>query len=209
MKKLAALLLILTFFQGAWAIEAPIADEFALETLKSYRNVPLPKGVKTVIIDEFARDNLNPADYKNFKKPVPVYISADEMSVFVSSVEFMTTKKGLYESKYADFIVAKDVIQDGKTIFVRGEKITGRVEIAAQNGPFGSPAELVVSNFSAKEGSKKLAGEIRVVGANRSFWVYPIGYSINFFFPFAGVPVYTIRGGHAKIKPEKEFELVY
>ncbi len=160
----------------------PIVDEFALETLQSYKNVPIPKGVITEI-------------------------ATNEISVFVSSSRSLTTQNDIYEGQKVDFIIAKDVVQNGKIVIPKGTQVTGRVELITMNGAFGTPADLTVGNFTLQN-DKNLEGEIKITGANRSLWVYPVGYSTTVFFGL-GALIFAVRGGHAKIKPDKEFELIY
>ena len=205
MKKAAALLLVLLFSShcAVWAFGSIVVDEAGNVHLKGDATTTVQKEKpKVYIVDEFVNETL-----KEYKKDKTTKEPLSEIPVFISSSGGITTRKDVWEGKEVEFIVAKDVNKDGKVVLQKGEKITGRIELVTLNGPFGSPADLTLSNFVLPDG-KKLTGEIRISGANRSYWVYPLGYSMMPFF-FAGAAVFTVRGGHAKIKPEKEFELVY
>lgn len=214
MKKLLALIFLVTFNGVALAFE-PIVDDFVNATLKgveSEKNADFsPKSLQKNIKKDSAIDRViessSPKKASITVTNVMVATVDSEIPVFVSSPEAITTKKGAWEGKEIEFIVAKDIIKNDKVVIREGTKVTGRIELVTKNGPFGTPADLTLSNFVLPDG-KKLRGEIKVSGATRSYWVYPAGYLTLPFFG-AGAAVFTIRGGHAKIKPGREFELAY
>ena len=186
-------------------VKPPIVDEFALKTLENHKSVYV---FRTAIKDEFVEATLSPSEYKIVKnKKSEISESFWQNPVFVSSVEDITTQSEIYEGKKISFIVLKDVVKNDKIVVPKGSQITGRVELITQNGPFGSPAYLTVGNFVLQNG-KNIEGEIKISGANRSLWVYPVGYVGTIFFG-VGALAFTIRGGHAKIKQRHEFELNY
>lgn len=220
MKKLLALILLFAFNGAVGAFE-PIVDDFVNATLKGveknadFSPKPLPKNIKKdPAIDEVIETLNNDKVFPSAPKKASIIVTNvqtaaanNEIPVFISSPEAITTRKAAWEGKEVEFVVAKDIAKDGKVVLQKGTKVAGRIELVTKNGPFGTPAELTLSNFVLPDG-KKLKGEIRVSGATRSYWVYPIGYLTLPFF-FAGAAVFTIRGGHAKIKPGREFELIY
>ena len=211
MKKLIVFILLCIFSLNSAAFcaapQAPITDEFAERTLKYYKNTPIPSSVRVTITDEFVQNTLNPKDYKIIEKKKIVISETPEISVFLTSNDLVTTQNNITEGKTLEFTVSRDVVSDGKIIIPKGTKATGRVELITMNGACGTPADLTVGNFVLQDG-RELIGQIKKNGANRSIWVYPTAYAGTFFFG-AGILLLAVRGGHAKIKPAKEFELAY
>lgn len=237
MKKFISLFLILNFLVGNVYAAAPIVDDFAQRTLVDYKNTntnikePITdefatknlsntksskKIEQTAITDDFAKNSIKPEELKGVRyTPKPVHLagydSKEDLIAVVSIDEYVTTRKNIFEGQELNFTVAKDVIKNGKVIIPKGTKVTGRVELITMNGAFGSPADLTIGNFILDNGTKNgiyLDGEIYKKGANRSYWVYPIG-AASLVLMFAGLLVLTIRGGHAKIKPNQQYALNY
>ena len=103
-----------------------------------------------------------------------------------------------------DFVLVEDV-KINNVSFKKGAIIKARVETLSQNAAYGVPADLVVGNFTMPN-NFILEGQISRQGANRALWVYPTGYLLTSLF-LIGLPIFAIRGGHAKIKPHKVYEI--
>ncbi len=183
----------------------PIRDEFAERTLI---NLEVQKIIqKPPIVDELG-EYLSTQNLKIIKKaPVVIMDSMYETPVFVVSNDFITTQREISEGKTLNFTVSRDVVVKDKIVIAKGTHATGRVELITMNGAYGTPADLTVGNFSLQDG-RDLLGQIKRNGANRSLWVYPAAYVGTFFFG-VGILLVAIRGGHAKIKQNQEFELIY
>lgn len=201
MKKLISVFLIYAFLfsnsagfaQSVPNSKAPIVDDFAEKTLhKQNVEVNTPYAPQKVIDAKF-----------------------DNLTMAVSIEDYVTTRNKLFEGQELNFKVMKDVTKNGVVIIPRGTKVVGRVELITMNGAFGTPADLTVGNFVLKGGpngvvgSEKLEGEIVKKGASRSYWVWPVGAISLLLLVFPGLLVLTIRGGHAKIKPNQHYALKY
>lgn len=227
MKKLLALFLTMIFFTSNVSF-AIINDDFANETLDKNLNIPEYKKQNIndnlitqkfinehknesykkefVIIDDFANKNLS--QYKNIKLVhyVPVnFQNLQKISLTIKPTKNLTTKdKTIKEGANLKFILTKDFSYNNKT-YKKGTEINARIENIFQNQPFGMPANLEIGNFQIN--NTNLDGELKLKGANRAIWVIPIGYVGMCFFG-AGILIFPIRGGHAKLTKEKSYNLM-
>ena len=200
----------------------PIEDDFANKTLN--KNVKTSKSTYQPIYDDFTNRTLN----KNLKiektaqKPIKDELISNikiekiektqnktitklyDYKAKVYPLAYHTTKRGLKEGEYIDFAIAQDV-KIKNVVYKKGTPIKARVENISMNSAYGVPADLIIGNFTLPD-KTILNGEISVKGANRTLWVYPTGYVLTLFF-FVGLPIFAIRGGHAKLKPEKIYEI--
>lgn len=191
-----------------------IEDDFALKTLN--QNLKIKKAQLNPIEDNLAK-NLDSTlkINKTHKSPIEdilvlklkgektnFKIEGDKIKI--APLNYYTTKRNLHEGDWVDFILAQDV-NFAKMTYKKGTIIKARIETLSQNGAYGVPADLVVGNFTLPN-NYILNGTITKQGANRAIWVYPTGYILSFFF-FVGLPIFAIRGGHAKLHPEKVYEI--
>ncbi len=86
----------------------------------------------------------------------------------------------------------------------KGDKIKARIETISPSSFFGIPEEVIIDNFTIND--KKANGAITLRGANRSYWVAPLSTALNVFF-CAGVLLYFVKGGKAKLNPHQQFEV--
>ena len=172
-----------------------IKDFLAENTLD--KNLKIKKENKKLFADNLVL-NLNggKSDVKE------VAFQLDKIKLYPK--QFYTTKTGLYEGDKIEFILAQDVKID-KKVFKKGDIVKARVEMVSKNGAYGVPADLVVGNFVLSDNSI-LNGQLVKQGANRALWVYPTGYILSSFF-LIGLPIFAIRGGHVKLKPNKVYEI--
>ncbi len=143
------------------------------------------------IVDEFVEESLNNVEVVE-KIPVIVRVDND-----------FSTKSKKAEGEEIQFVTVNDVKIKNK-FYPKGSLVDARIETVSMNKAFGVPADLTVSNF--KLGDTRLKGEIQKTGANRAYWVWPIGI---ISLPGLGLGLLTlaVRGGHAKIKTSEKFTL--
>ena len=200
----------------------PIVDNFAQKTLNP--NLKIEKTKQIEIKDDLANKTLNQSLKVQITKQETITdnlikeidkskIKAESKKIVsnfadgkikVSPLNYHTTRKNLAEGDIIDFILIEDTKIENIT-YKKGTTIKARIETLSQNGAYGVPADLVVGNFTLPN-KKVLNGQIERQGANRALWVYPVGYTLTCFF-FIGLPIFTIRGGHVKLKPEKVYEI--
>ena len=191
-----------------------IEDDFALKTLN--QNLKVKKVLQSPIEDNLAK-NLKPTLKINKTPKTPIEdilvlklkgedvgSKFEESKIKIAPLNLYTTKRNLHEGDWIDFILAQD-IKFKKTMYKKGTIIKARVETLSQNSAYGVPADLIIGNFTLPN-KYVLNGTITKQGANRAIWVYPTGYILSFFF-FVGLPIFAIRGGHAKLHPEKVYEI--
>jgi len=197
--------------------QEPIVDDFAIKTLdlnlkikqekevviidnlaeKLNKNLKIEKENQRLVVDSFAL-NLNKTNKNNAN------VKFDGDKVKVSPLNYLTTRKDLFEGKIIDFILIEDIKINNKT-YKKGTLVKARVETLSQNSAYGVPADLVIGNFTLPN-NFVLHGNITKQGANRAIWVYPTGYILMPFF-FIGLLIFPIRGGHVKLKPEKVYNI--
>jgi hypothetical protein len=199
-----------------------IEDDFVLRTLPN--DLSIKKVENQQIVDEFALKNLNQnlkiqkvkletiedslaskIDKNKVKKVAlnKAPINFAEGTIKVYPKKYYTTRTKLFEGDYIDFVLAQDV-KLNNVLYKKGTNVKARVETLSQNGAYGVPADLIVGSFTL--GDNVLGGQISKKGANRSLWVYPTSYVLMPMF-FMGLLILPIRGGHAKLYPNKIYEI--
>lgn len=225
MKKIIALFVCLQILSSQALALDVIKDDFAEQTLKSYKNQKYGAGVV------FIEDNLLDKDfYKNAgklekKKLEPVYdnfalesfkgkkiefpkpyldydyTSIEKYPVKLKVAQYISTKQGLNEGSSLIFYTYEDAKLPNGVVIPKNSEVSARLETVAKNGAMGVPADMIVSNFTLQNYQNiKLVGTIEKTGANRALWVYPVGYAGIYFFGL-GLLLFAVRGGHAKMKP--------
>jgi hypothetical protein len=144
-------------------------------------------------------NNTTPYNFDNLKNKVEIPIQIDER---------ISTKSDVYEGQTLIFHIARDVKLENVT-YKKGSKVSGKIELITTNQAFGVPADITVSNFKIQDNDIKLNGAIQSIGANRSLWVYPLGYGIGIGTLGLGLSILAIRGGHAKMKPTTTYNVRY
>ena len=197
--------------------QEPIIDDFALKTLNS--NLKVEKQTPVIIVDTLAEKlDKNIKIQKENQRPIidsfafsldksqkeNLNTKYDKDKIKVAPLEYYTTRKDLYEGKIIDFILVEDIKINNK-LYKKGTLVKARIETLSQNSAYGVPADLVVGNFTLPN-NFILHGNITKQGANRAIWVYPLGYTLTCFF-LLGLPIFAIRGGHVKLKPEKVYNI--
>lgn len=180
--------------------QVEIKDDFADKTLDQNLKVQIAKQAQ--IVDNLAKE-IDKSKISTEVKKIVVNNFADG-KIKVSPLNYHTTRQNLSEGDIIDFVLVED-IKIENVFYKKGTTIKARIETLSQNGAYGVPADLVVGNFTLPN-KKVLNGQIERQGANRALWVYPVGYTLTCFF-FIGLPIFAIRGGHVKLKPEKVYEI--
>ena len=176
-----------------------VRDDFADKTLP--KDLKLNKRQQEIVFDSLAS---NIDKNKTIKKSNYVSkISSENAYIKVAPRYYYTTRKDLKEGQQIDFVLAED-FKFKNAVYKKGTPIKARVENINQNGIYGLPSEVIVGNFMLAD-NVKLEGELSKRGANRSVWVYPTVYTLCAFFGL-GVLFIPIRGGHAKLKPNKVYQ---
>ncbi len=175
-------------------IKKHLKNDFKLTT---YRTIY----VRDTFVEETLPKNLKIKDNTNIKNST--YTESLILKVYPKT--FHTTKKDINEGEYIDFILAEDFIYKNKQ-YKKGSSIKARIENINQNGVYGLPSELVVGNFTFADNTKP-EGEMNIRGADRSLWIYPISSLSSLIIYKSGVIFMPIRGGHAKLKPNKIYEI--
>lgn len=165
------------------------------------------------IRDDFADKTLKKAKISNNKTNLNYdFESIKRVPIKISSLENITTKNGIKEGQELQFKVLKDVKLENERIIKKDSIVKARLETISPNQAFGVPADMVVDKFIIKQQNQAdliLDGNVHKIGANRSLWVYPVGYVGGILFFGAGFLLFTVRGGHAKIKTKDVYEVYY
>ena len=180
--------------------QEPIEDIFAKQTLNPNLKITYP--CFKPIYDNFAHENLN----RNVKleKIIPKPITdALTQKAKISPSKVLTTRK-LHEGQIVEFKLKQD-LKINEKIYPANSIIKARIENISKNEAFGVPSELIIDNFILAD-NVKLDGQISKCGANRAIWIYPTS---TILYPFFGIDLLLlpIRGGHAKLKPSKIYEI--
>lgn len=160
---------------------------------------------------QFISDEILPAaDYSNTNTKNPEMVNEIMISdtqntipVQIKIKKNLTTKEKLQEGNWIYFETLNDA-KINNVSYKKGTQVKARIETISQNKIWGTPADLIIGNFSI--GNTPLLGEINKTGANRALWLYPTVYFGTFLFG-AGLLLIPIRGGHAKIKTTEKYTL--
>lgn len=188
-----------------------IEDELVTKTLsnKSYK---IEKHENVVISDNLAEKTLTNIPLKIKKANIKFdFESIKRIPIKISIIKNISTKNNLREGQELNFKIVNDVVLDKNLELKKGTIITGKLETISLNQAFGVPADIVIDDFKAvlNKSEINLEGNIHKIGANRSLWVYPVGYTTGIIFFGAGFILFTIRGGHAKIRTKDVYEAYY
>ena len=188
-----------------------IEDVLVNKTL-SGEKYKIKKQENIVITDNFADKTLKniPISAKKANAKFD-FESIKQIPIKVVITKSITTKKNLKEGQELNFKVISDVVLDKNLKLNKGAIITAKLETISPNQAFGVPADIIIDDFkiSSNQSEINFEGNIHKIGANRSLWVYPVGYLGGIIFFGAGFLLFTVRGGHAKIKTRNVYEVYY
>ncbi len=184
-------------------IYRPIEDELVR---KLDKNLKIQEKRYIPIVDEnLPKEVLYAVDYYYSKNKNFNFENTDTTIIKIKPSKLYSTKDKLEIGKYLEFYLAEDVSINNKT-YKKGTKIKARVENTSSNTMGGVPANLTIGNFIIDD--EFINSNIETIGANRTLWVYPVGYIGCAFFG-VGSLLFLIKGGHAKFKPAKTYEISY
>jgi len=124
------------------------------------------------------------------------YENNQKYSFKIQAINNISTRnKTLKEGQFVEFKLLED-FNYKNTLIRKDAIIKGKIENISQNGTYGIPYNLTISNF--KYNNIALDGTLRIQGANRAIWVYPCAYLTSMFFGM-GLLFIPIKGGHAKL----------
>ena len=194
-----------------------IEDDFVETSLS--KDLKIKEYKPPIICDDFVKNiNYTPTKRKQvivqevlpkinnevIKRPYNKFSNTD-LPVKIRIKKEFSTKYNREEGQYIEFETIEETIFKNKTYPV-GTTVKARVENISMNSSWGTPADLVISNFSIDR--IPLCGEISKSGANRTLWVRPLAIIAT---PFCGTGFWLIfiRGGHAKINSNEVFTLYF
>lgn len=191
--------------------DLPITDSFAEKTIPENKcAVSVEKRVP--IEDELAAKNLKNVKLEQKKKKNNLNFDLEnQVPVKISINKYLTTRQYLEEGQELEFRVVGDVKISNNFVIKKDSVVKARLENISMNQAFGVPADMVIEKFVVNQPNGEkiyLDGSIKKIGANRSLWVYPVG-GVAILFLFAGVLIFPIRGGHAKLRPKEVYEVYY
>ena len=179
-------------------------DEFVSQTLKNtYKK---PNENRAIIKDKIADDTLK----SNYAKPY-VNLNYDyesiKYSLFKVKINKQISSRNAREGQKVLFKTIEPVKINDRITFAAGTEVCANVEFVSLNEMRGEPATLIIDNFEVKNYPQyKLSGQIYKEGAKRSYWVNPMSIMLMPFWG-TGLFLHLVRGGHAKIKPNKVYKL--
>lgn len=165
----------------------PIKDELVETTLQN-------------VSDVYPKANLN-YDYTNINY-IPIKIKF---------VDIVTSKEGRnFVGQVVKFVTVEDVYNGKRKIVAKDSIGTAKIEFLVPRGTMGSAGELIISDFDI-EGLNKKKFDTQIIkrGLNLVTFVSVLRYTAGIVIPGTGILCILIRGGHAKIKPDKVFEIRY
>lgn len=188
-----------------------IEDEFVSKNLSSEKH-KIEKQENSFITDNLAEKTLKNISVKTKNADIKFdFESIKRIPVKISILQNISTKKNLKEGQRLNFKVVHDIVLDKNIELKKDTIITAKLETISLNQAFGVPADIVIDNFKTVSGQQEInfEGNIHKIGANRSLWVYPVGYITGIMFFGAGFLLFTVRGGHAKLNAKKIYEVYY
>ena len=162
---------------------------------------------------ETMKDDLVLETLKDIPEPIVNtnynYESTAVIPVRLTIVEPINTEKEVYEGQKVNFKLSRHVIYKGKIIAKRDTIVPARVSTIITSGMNGIPASIVFDNFEIPNiKPNQLTNSYEVFGQDRSLIVYPIKWMLT-ILPPTGSLTNFIKGGHAKVKTNREIVLYY
>lgn len=136
------------------------------------------------------------------------FASSKEVQVkVVPNAVLSTSDKNLQEGDSISLITAEDVYVNSKLVIKKGEPVLGTITNLVNNDFTCQPASIYAENFKVKNingETEKLNGIVYKSGRNHSYitqYMPDATLALNLFF--------FIRGGEAKILPNKDSFILY
>lgn len=161
-----------------------------------------------ILQDDFATISLKNAktSYKHTKYN---YENTDKVPIKLVISEKIKSEKDLYEGQIVEFKLIKHLIYKNKIIAKRGAIVPARVKMIITSGMNGIPASIIFEDFQIPNTQPHQITEMyEIYGQDRSLIVFPLKWALT-FLPPTGSLTNFIKGGHAKLKPNKIITLYY
>lgn len=124
-------------------------------------------------------------------------ILAQTIPVQIKPAEKITTANcNLQEGDFVNFVVKDDVFLNSKLYLKKDEPVIGVITSLKQNNFLYVPASLYMENFVTKN---TLGQRVKLDGI-----VYKKGEDYWMFTQFIPFPCFTLKGGNAKMRPNKD-----
>lgn len=160
--------------------------------------------------DEFVERTL---DTSSLEKPQTFleynFQDITTIPVRLSITEKISSETKVYDGQKVEFRVVSDVKHNGKTIIKTGTIVTARIETTISSGMNGIPASIIFSNFQIPNISQgQITDSYELIGQDRSLIVFPLKWALT-ILPPTGSLTNFIKGGHARLSPNKIIQLYY
>lgn len=160
--------------------------------------------------DEFVQRIMQDSVYD---KPEPFlnynFENTDVVEIKLAIVTPIKSEKQVYEGETVKFRVTSDVHYKGKVIIPRHTIVPAKVSVVIKSGMNGIPASIIFSDFEFENIDKQLLSNFyEIKGQDRSLLVFPLKWALT-ILPPSGSLTNFIKGGHAKLKPDKMVKIYY
>ncbi len=182
------------FILAAIILVGAISPAFSIQ-------VPYDELVETTLSNKVIE---KPYEHINYN-----YKSIVKIPVKISITEKIKSEADIYEGQPVSFMVQERVSYKGRTKFKKGDIINARIGTIITSGMNGIPASIIFENFE-KAGVEpgQISNNVEVFGQDRSYFVFPLKWSLT-FLPPTGSLTNFIKGGHAKLSPNKVLTIYY
>lgn len=150
---------------------------------------------------------------KQIEKPEPFlnynFENTDVVEIKLAIVDAIKSENDVYEGQPVKFRVLSDVHYKGRVIIKRHTIVPAKVEVIIRSGMNGIPASIIFGDFEFEGINKHLLSDTyEVRGQDRSLLVFPLKWALT-ILPPTGTFTNFIKGGHARIKPNKLVKIYY
>lgn len=187
-----------------------VEDELVNKNLSSTK-YQIQKHENTCISDTLAEKTLKNVSVKPKKAKLNFdFDLVKQIPVKIAITNSITSKKDLTEGQELKFRILDDVNIGNNLVLKKDTLVMAKLETISLNQAFGVPADILIDDFKVVSNNSEISldGSIHKIGANRSLWVYPVGYMGCFFFG-AGLLLFPVRGGHAKVRAKEVYQVYY
>ena len=136
------------------------------------------------------------------------YENSGYVPIKLKPIDEIKSEKDIFEGQIIKFIAPEGVSFGTQIIVRKNQIITAKVETIIPNGMNGIPASIILGDFQTEDSKQKLGNNIEIFGLDLSLLVFPIKWALT-PLPPTGSLTNFIKGGHVKIKKNKELTLVH
>ena len=189
--------------------EKPVVNNILLEDelVKNIKIKKYPRQVNYKFKDELL-ENIDPSKIKEIEPDLTYDFSdINKITIPIRSMKLISSENADM-ANIVEFVLVKDVKLNKNNIIPAGTKVSATIEYALAGQLQGENGILIIDRFKI-EGFPDLKpeGKIYKEGANRALWIIPLAKVVNMFTYAGGYPLYLIKGGNAKIEPDKIYEI--